>query len=227
MIISAQNIHKSYTNKLGKVTREVLKDLNFEVNHGEKIALTGPSGSGKTTLLNLLAGFDNPDSGEISVLNKKLSLMNTAEILSYRNKTIGFVFQFHHLLPQCTLLENILLPTLPDKSDRVSKYDRALELIEYMGISEQKNNKPGELSGGECQRAAVARALINKPKILLADEPTGSLDEKNANSLIELLCNINSEMNITLVIASHSNEIARKMDKVYKIDQGQLDLVDF
>ncbi len=226
MIISAQNIHKSYTNKLGKVTREVLKDLSFEVNQGEKIALTGPSGSGKTTLLNLLAGFDFPDSGEISVLNQKPSRMNTSEILNYRNKIIGFVFQFHHLLPQCTLLENILLPTLPDKNNRAAAYDRALELIEYMGISEQKNNKPGELSGGECQRAAVARALINKPKILLADEPTGSLDEKNANSLIQLLCNINSKMNITLVIASHSHEIALKMDKVYKINQGQLNLAD-
>lgn len=224
-IIKAQNIYKSFFNSLGDVKREVLKDLTLEVNSCEKIAIMGPSGSGKTTLLNLLAGFDSVDSGSIIVDGLELKNMNKTEILEYRNKTVGFVFQFHHLLPQCTLFENVLLPTLPDKKRKTEKQKRAEELLEYMNILEQRNNFPEELSGGECQRAAVVRSLINQPKILLADEPTGSLDTKNAESLINLLCDINEKMKVTLIVATHSMDIAQKMDKIYTIKDSKLELL--
>lgn len=222
MSIKVKNISKAFTNSIGVVTREVLKDLNLEVSLGDKIVIMGPSGSGKTTLLNLLASFDSVDSGEIIINNTKLSSMNNNQILNFRNQTIGFVFQFHYLLPQCTLLENVLLPTLTDKSNKKQSQLRAEELLNYMGIWEQRYNFPGELSGGECQRAAVARALVNQPKILLADEPTGSLDQENADLLLKLLIDINKKMDITLIIATHSNQIASKMDRVYNITDGKL-----
>jgi lipoprotein-releasing system ATP-binding protein len=223
MIIQLKNISKKYTNSLGHVSRLVLNDLNLEVEKGEKIAIMGPSGSGKTSLLNLIASFDYPDEGEIIVKNQFLSKMKNEEILRYRNKSVGFIFQFHHLLPQCSLFENVLIPTLADKKNNRDSYVKKAEsLLSFMGVWEQRNNKPSELSGGECQRAAVARALINNPEILLADEPTGSLDEKNANMLIDLLVEINKKEKISLVIATHSMEIASKMDKIYKIKDGKL-----
>lgn len=227
MLISAKNIFKTYHNSLGGASREVLKGLSLDVKAGEKIAIMGPSGSGKTTLLNLLGTLDTPDEGEIIIKDKVLGAMTEKEIMGFRNKTIGFVFQSHHLLPQCTLLENVLLPTLQtqqNKSDKTQAALRAEELLKYMGIWEQRNNKPGELSGGECQRAAVARALINQPDIILADEPTGSLDADNALLLTDLLSDINLKMNVTLVVATHSIVIANKMDRVYVIKNGKLEL---
>jgi lipoprotein-releasing system ATP-binding protein len=222
MLIKLQDICKSYSNEIGNINREVLKNLSLEIQQGDRIAIMGPSGSGKTTLLNLLGTLDKPDIGEIFIGDNKLSLMSHDETLSFRNKKAGFVFQFHHLLPQCTLLENVLLPTLAAKHDKQAATHRAEELLKFMGIWEQRNNKPGELSGGECQRAAVARALINQPDILLADEPTGSLDTDNAKLLMQLFININKEMGITLVIATHSHEIAQQMNKTYTIADGKL-----
>jgi lipoprotein-releasing system ATP-binding protein len=224
MYIHAENLWKTYRNSLGQVDREVLKGLNLNVGKGEKVAIMGPSGSGKTTLLNLLGTLDTPDKGHISIGGQLISEMTTNEILGFRNKTAGFVFQFHHLLPQCTLWENVLLPTIPLNKKDEAIYQRAEELLHYMGVWEQRHHKPGELSGGECQRAAVARALINQPDLLLADEPTGSLDKKNADMLIDLLININKEMGITLIIATHSHAIAEKMDKVYEMGAGVLDV---
>jgi ABC-type lipoprotein export system ATPase subunit len=222
MLISAKNLFKTYHNSLGGASREVLKGLSLEVKAGEKIAIMGPSGSGKTTLLNLLGTLDTADNGEIVIAEKELNNMSEKEIMGFRNKTIGFVFQSHHLLPQCTLFENVMLPTLPHKGDKQQAALRAEELLKYMGVWEQRNNKPGELSGGECQRAAVARALINEPDIILADEPTGSLDAKNALLLTDLLSEINVKMNVTLIIATHSSVIADKMDRVYVIKDGKL-----
>jgi lipoprotein-releasing system ATP-binding protein len=222
MRIKAENLYKAYSNSLGQTSREVLKGLSLEVNTGEKIAIMGPSGSGKTTLLNLIGTLDTPDAGNIWLGNKLLSDMRPAEVLAYRNMNLGFVFQLHHLLPQCTLLENVLLPVLPHKGDMAQALRRAEELLKFMEVWEQRAQKPGELSGGECQRAAVARALINQPDILLADEPTGSLDSTNAETLIGLLTDINKQMNISLVIATHSLDTAGKMDKIYRITKGKL-----
>jgi len=222
MNISAINLSKHYNQSLGGSIREVLTELDLEVAAGEKIAIMGPSGSGKTTLLNLIGTLDKPDSGEVKLDNTLISEMSEKDILDFRNQKAGFVFQFHNLLPQCTLLENVLLPTLTYKGDKSAVYKRAEELLEFMGLTAQRNNKPNELSGGECQRTAVARALINSPEILLADEPTGSLDSKNAELLIDLLIDINQKMNVTLIIATHSKSIAKRMDTVYTIQNGKL-----
>jgi lipoprotein-releasing system ATP-binding protein len=225
MQIEVKSVFKTYQNSLGKVTREVLKGLNLEVHAGEKIGIMGPSGSGKTTLLNLLGTLDSPNSGSIKIDNTEINRMNHNQILDFRNQKVGFVFQFHHLLPQCTLLENVLLPTLPLKGNGQKYAQKAEDLLKQMNIWEQKQNKPSELSGGECQRAAIARALINDPKILIADEPTGSLDSTNADAIIDLLLTINRQMNITLIIATHSIDIAKRMDKIYRIENGILESV--
>jgi lipoprotein-releasing system ATP-binding protein len=222
VIIQLNNVTKSYTNSLGQINRQVLSDLNMQVGKGERIAIMGPSGSGKTSLLNLIASFDKPDSGSVIVKDQELYEMTQDDILKYRNRSLGFVFQFHHLLPQCSLFENVLIPTLTDKKNRQTYSENAENILKFMGVWEQCHNKPAELSGGECQRAAVARALINNPEILLADEPTGSLDEENANLLIELLVDISKTKEITLIIATHSLEIASKMDKIYRISDGKL-----
>lgn len=219
MNISIHHLTKSYRQSIGGAVRMVLNELDLEVTAGETIAIMGPSGSGKTTLLNLIGTLDKPDAGSIQLGNNLVTNMSEKEVLAFRNQQAGFVFQFHNLLPQCTLLENILLPTLPLKSDETK---RAEELMAFLGIQEQRNNKPGELSGGECQRAAVARALINGPSLLLADEPTGSLDQKNAEQLIDLLLDINRTMNVTLLVATHSKTIAQRMDKIYTIQDGKL-----
>lgn len=222
MQLTVQNLTKSYRPTLGAAVRTVLSGLDLEVAEGETIAIMGPSGSGKTTLLNLLGTLDKPDAGSIHWGDKNLSELSESEVLSFRNQEAGFVFQFHNLLPQCTLLENILLPTLPLKGDKTAQWQRAEELMALLGIQAQRDNKPGELSGGECQRAAVARALINGPSLLLADEPTGSLDQKNAGQLIDLLLEINRSLHVTLLVATHSKSIAQRMDRIYTIEDGKL-----
>ncbi|HET9571758.1 MAG TPA: ABC transporter ATP-binding protein [Bacteroidales bacterium] len=222
MNISVKKLDKSYRQSIGGAVRTVLSGLDLEVAAGDTVAIMGPSGSGKTTLLNLIGTLDNPDSGSIQLGDTFVSGMSEKEILSFRNQQAGFVFQFHNLLPQCTLLENILLPTLPFKGDKTALHHRAEELMTWLGVKDLQNNKPGELSGGECQRAAVARALINAPSLLLADEPTGSLDQKNASQLIDLLLDINHRMNVTLLVATHSKSIAQRMNRIYTIQEGKL-----
>lgn len=222
MQIHVTDIHKSYCNALGTVERTVLNALNLDVEKGQKIALMGPSGSGKTTLLNLIGTLDSPDSGTIALNGKSLQSLREDALLELRRKSLGFVFQFHNLLPQCTLMENILLPTLASKEKNPGVVAWAEELLAYMGLTEQRDQKPDELSGGECQRAAVARALINRPEILLADEPTGSLDAKNADLLLDLLLDINAKYGVTLILATHSERIAERMDRVYRMESGVL-----
>jgi len=225
MQITATNLYKTYRKSLDATKREVLHGLDFSAKQGDTIAIMGPSGSGKTTLLNLLGTLDVPDAGDIMLGERSLNEISEKEILTLRNQKIGFIFQFHHLLPQCTLWENVLLPTLPSKGDKKTASQHAEKLLRYMGLWDYRNSKPDELSGGECQRTAVARALINKPEVLLADEPTGSLDEKNAGSLMDLLVDINKEMQITLIIATHSMEIAKRMGRAYTLKDGKLDLL--
>lgn len=222
MNITIRNLTKTYRTSIGGAERKVLDGLDLDLFTGETVAIMGPSGSGKTTLLNLLGTLDKPDSGSIQLGEKLVSDLTETEVLAFRNQQAGFVFQFHNLLPQCTLLENILLPTLPLKGDKSALNRWALELMVYLGIQDKQDNKPGELSGGECQRAAVARALINAPTLLLADEPTGSLDHRNAEQLIDLLLDIRHRMHLTLVLATHSKSIAQRMDRIYTIEDGKL-----
>ena len=223
MILQLKNISKGYGDPAKSNFRKVLDELNLEVDTNQKIAIAGPSGSGKTTLLNLIGTLDQPDSGEIFFNGKKITGYSLEELAHFRNRELGFVFQMHHLLPQCTLWENILLPVLPIKKV-VGKEEKAWaeHLLRKVGIWEQRFQKPSELSGGECQRTAVVRALINKPQLILADEPTGALDEQNANNLADLLNHLSGEEGVSLVVVTHSSELASQMDKVYHLKNGKL-----
>ena len=219
-MLQLQSITKSYPS--GVLPRKVLDNLSLEVKRGETIAIVGPSGSGKTTLLNIVGTLDKADSGEALFEGIDLTKMNYNKLPEFRNQKIGMVFQLHHLLPQCTLWENVLIPILPFKNDDGNAEQRAEALLKRTGIWEQRSQKPAELSGGECQRAALVRALINRPSLILADEPTGALDHDNALNLIDLLLELNKEQGTALIVVTHSLELASKMDKVYKLTDGKL-----
>ncbi len=223
MILQLKHIFKNYGDPLKNNFRKVLDDLNLEVYTNQKIAIAGPSGSGKTTLLNLIGTLDQADSGEIAFKGTNITGYSQKELAHFRNQELGFVFQMHHLLPQCTLWENVLLPTLPIKgiAGKAEK-DWAEYLLRKVGIWELRNQKPSSLSGGECQRTAVVRALINKPQLILADEPTGALDENNADNLAELLNHISSEEGVSLIVVTHSSDLASQMDQVYNLKNGKL-----
>jgi ABC-type lipoprotein export system ATPase subunit len=201
----------------------VLKDCSLEVEDGQTVAIVGPSGSGKSTLLNLLGALDQPDAGEVRVAGKNLGQLDPVALAAFRNTAVGFIFQLHHLLPQCTVLENVLVPTLADrKADTKALGERARHLIEAVGLTPRMHYRPGQLSGGERQRAAVARALIQSPKLLLADEPTGALDQANATRLADLLAEINAREKVAIVMVTHAPELARRMTRVFELRQGQL-----
>ena len=205
-----ENISKSFGNQL------ILNDVSIEIIEGETIAIVGPSGIGKTTFLNLAGTIDQPDSGNIFFNQENITSLSEKERSIFRNKHIGFIFQLHYLLPQCTVLENILIPTIINSSNSEKKEaeKRAIELLYRLGMSENRNKLPGQLSGGECQRTAFIRALINQPELILADEPTGSLDEENAIHLISELIKLNKELNTTLLLVTHSTKLAEQMDKI-------------
>ena len=223
MILRLEKISKRYFNESGSRERIILDHLDLQIKRGEKIAIVGPSGSGKTTLLNLIGTLDRPDNGKIIVEDIDLATLSEKKLAEFRNRKIGFVFQLHHLLPQLTLTENILLPTLADKRLRgKATNDRLQRLINRLGLSAVAHQKPAELSGGECQRTAVARALINQPQLLLADEPTGALDHQSAFNLIDLLSELNHEEGVALIVVTHSMEVAEKMDTIYSLEDGRL-----
>jgi lipoprotein-releasing system ATP-binding protein len=223
-LLSLEHINKGFGNPGESSYRPVLDDLSLQVKEGEGIAILGPSGSGKTTLLNLVGGLDSPDEGRVVFRDQDITAYSSREIDLYRNRQIGFVFQFHHLLPQCTLLENVLIPTLvkSDRASRASSTGRAEVLMKRVGIWEYRNKLPGILSGGECQRAAVVRAMINSPSILLADEPTGALDSKNVENMADLLLELNKEDGLTLMVVTHSIELAKRMERTLEIREGKL-----
>lgn len=223
MLLQLQNITKGYGEPGTHSYRPVLKELTLELTQGEKAAIVGPSGSGKTTLLNLIGALDMPESGKIFFEGTDITGYSKSELAAFRNKKLGFIFQLHYLMPQLTLWENVLLPLLPQGNKiSVEQKEWAEHLIRKVGIWEQRNQKPSEMSGGECQRTAVVRALINKPKLILADEPTGALDEENAVALSELLIQLSNDENVTLVTVTHSPELAAKMDKKYILRNGKL-----
>lgn len=203
---------------------EVLSAVDFAVSAGETVAVVGPSGSGKSTLLNILGGLLPPTSGTVSFDGSDLAAMSADELAVFRNREIGFVFQAHHLLPQCTALENVLIPTLVDgdRTRRDQAAERARELLTDIGLGDRIDHRPARLSGGECQRVAVVRALINKPRLLLADEPTGSLDAKAADNLGELLCQLNERESAALVTVTHSEKLAERMQRVFELRDGKL-----
>jgi lipoprotein-releasing system ATP-binding protein len=221
MLLTINKISKAYGTPGTDGYQQVLGDLSLEADHGESLAITGPSGSGKSTLLNLIGSLDKPDRGSIVYQGNDITQLSGKDLAGFRNKQIGFVFQQHHLLPQCTLMENVLLPVLPVKAGPEAA-ERAESLIKRVGLWEHRHKKPGVLSGGECQRTAVVRALINAPGLLLADEPTGALDHDNSLQLMALLLELNQEEKVSLIVVTHSLELAEKMQSRYKLDKGKL-----
>ena len=215
-MIKAKNIHKSFD------ALEVLKGVDIEIAKGEIVSIVGPSGAGKTTLLQILGTLDRPDAGDVEVNDVNFSKLNEKELAAFRNKHIGFIFQFHQLLPEFTALENVMIPALIARKDTKSVTARAKELIGYLGLSERMEHKPSELSGGEKQRVAVARALINNPSVLLADEPSGSLDSKNRDELHKLLFDVRDKFGLTLVIVTHDKELAALSDRVIEMKDGKM-----
>ena len=222
MLLQLKNISKSYGNPANTTRQVVLDNLFFSVNEGDTLAILGPSGSGKSTLLNIIGTLDRPDTGNYTYKEKDITIFTDSGLDLFRNREIGFVFQFHHLLPQCNLLENVLIPTLVDKTNKKEKFNYAEQLINKVGLWEHRHKLPGQLSGGECQRAAVVRAMINRPSLILADEPTGALDRKNVDKMSDLLLQLNSEQKATLVLVTHSRSLASKMETVYEIMEGKL-----
>ena len=217
-------VKKSYQTPLEGQDICVLKDITLKVSEGESIAVVGPSGCGKSTLLNIIGALDKPSSGRVLFDDSDLGRLDDKGLAEIRNKNIGFVFQLHHLLPQCTVLENVLIPSLVagKRNSRKTVEERAVSLLERVGLKDWLYYRPGELSGGQRQRVAVARALINKPKLLLADEPTGSLDRAASENIAELLVEINQSEKVTLIVVSHSSKLAERMGTVMELDNGEL-----
>jgi len=224
MLAELSNVTKSYRSDAGAVP--VLNGISLTIAEGETVAITGPSGCGKSTLLNLLGALDQADSGEIRVAGRDLTKLDAQQLAEFRNTTVGFVFQLHHLLPQCTVLENVLVPSIVRKdADRATLRARAAQLLGAVGLSHRLDHRPGQLSGGERQRAAVARALINSPKLLLADEPTGALDRASAERLADLLAEVHQREKITIVMVTHSPELACRMGRMLPLLDGRLSAV--
>jgi ABC-type lipoprotein export system ATPase subunit len=227
MLLKLLQINKSYNTSETLDSKPVLHNLSMTLDTGETMAILGPSGSGKSTLLNIIGALDRPDSGEVVFNDEKINTYPENQLAAFRNKEIGFVFQSHHLLPQCTVMENVLIPTLALKDEAFKKEyrTRAMELVQEVGLWDHKDKLPGTLSGGECQRVAVIRALINKPRLILADEPTGSLDRANAQAITELLLKLNDEFKTSLIVVTHAEDIGRQMAKTYRLVDGELEAV--
>ena len=216
----AKNLSKHYPTRSEPL--RILHDLNLELSAGENVAIVGPSGSGKSTLLHILGTLDTPSSGTVLFDGDNPFAMDEQTLADFRNKHIGFIFQEHHLLPQLSVFENILVPTLASGKPTAVDIERAEELIERVGLTDRSHHRPAELSGGERERVAVARALINKPMLLLADEPTGNLDHDNAQQIGELLLDIQRQEQMILVVVTHSQELSQKLDQQLELSAGQL-----
>ena len=224
LILQLEHVSKRYDDTAAVQGPEVLQDVSLSVHPGESLAVVGPSGSGKTTLLNLMGALDRPTAGQVLLDGDNLADLREAPLADLRNRKVGFVFQSHHLLPQCTVLENVLIPTLVhrEKSGRAEITSTAKSLLDRVGLSDRLSYRPGQLSGGERQRVAVVRALINQPKLLLADEPTGSLDADTSDELAQLLIELNREQDVTLVMVTHDRSLASRMDRMLTLRHGTL-----
>ena len=221
MVLHAENIHKSYT-LTGDSSLEVLKGVTLSIAEGEIVSLVGPSGAGKSTLVHILGLLDRPTKGSVTFEEQNISFSNDELISTIRNQKIGFVFQFHHLLPEFTALENVLMPALLSGQTIDQKRDRALYLLDEVGLTSRIDHRPSELSGGEQQRVAVARALMNDPKIIFADEPSGNLDSENANQLHNLLFVLRKKYNKTFLIVTHNKDLASQSDRIIKMSDGSI-----
>src|SRR5437773_3121433 len=219
-LLTVRNLCKSYPS--GNQRLEVLVNLSLDVARGEMVAITGVSGSGKSTLLHLLGGMDRPDRGSIRVDGVALEQLSRARLGEFRNRTIGFVFQFHHLLPEFTALENVLMPLLIARVSEAEARGKAGALLSELGLADRAAHRPGELSGGEQQRVAVARALVRSPQALLADEPSGNLDRETGHRLHELLRRLNQEKGITVVVVTHNERLAASCDRTLRLEAGML-----
>jgi len=217
-ILKALDLHKSYD--LGRRLIEVLHGVSLEISEGEFLSLQGASGTGKSTLLHLLGGLDDPTSGEVFASGQSLSAMSSARLAKWRNDEVGFVFQSYHLLPEFDALENVLLPARMAHANRAESQKRAESLLERVGLAKRKHHLPAELSGGEQQRVALARALINQPQLLLADEPTGNLDSKTGGEVLDLLCELQAEANLTMIIATHDDKVAKRARRTVQLVDG-------
>ena len=223
MILSCAHINKSYSNGLNRLL--VLKDISLELNEGEIVSIMGSSGSGKSTLLNILGTLDLPDSGIVKINGKDVSQISEKETAQLRNKKLGFVFQFHHLLPEFTAFENVLIPSLIRETSQEVR-SRALELFEFMNLTERMTHYPQQLSGGERQRVAIMRALIQKPALVLADEPTGNLDKTNTKILLDLIKKISDEFKQTFLIATHDTMVAQIAHRRFCLIDSTLNVMD-
>lgn len=218
--LQVTKLSKSFSTATGEL--EILQDVELNLTRGDAIAITGPSGCGKSTLLYILGALDTPTAGKVQLLGKDVFSLTTAEQAEFRNQNVGFVFQDHHLLPQCNVLENVMLPTMPAAVETKEVETRARALLQKVGLAERLDHYPAQLSGGERQRVAVCRALINDPVLILADEPTGNLDPKTADAVGSLLLELGKEQNAILICVTHSSELASRFPKHVELQAGQL-----
>ena len=219
-IISCNDLHKSYFQ--AKLEVPVLMGINLHINEGESLAIVGISGSGKSTLLHLLGGLDAPTSGDIQIKGQSIATIKEEERCQLRNQSLGFIYQFHHLLPEFSALENVAMPLLIRRMNSKEAYDRAAEMLNQVGLNHRMSHTPGELSGGERQRAAVARALVTKPACILADEPTGNLDRHTASEVFELMLSLNRDVGASLVIVTHDPFLSKQANRTLKLVDGML-----
>ncbi|MGE5085342.1 MAG: ABC transporter ATP-binding protein [Bacillota bacterium] len=219
IFLSAKNIHKSYSHAEGEL--EILRGVSLDIRQGEALAILGASGAGKSTLLQIMGTLDRPTQGEVLCEGRDLLAMNDEELSKFRNSEMGFVFQFHHLLGEFTALENVMIPCRVAGESAKEAKEKALDLLNFMGLAERAEHYPNQLSGGELQRVAIARALVRKPKILFADEPTGNLDSNTSIKIQELFFRLKEEMKLALVIVTHDLTFATRFPKVYRMKDGQ------
>lgn len=228
ILLQLRGVAKEYAATADSPAVTVLSDIDLELAAGQSVAIVGPSGSGKSTLLNIIGTLDPPTAGQVILGGKDLSTLDERELAELRSREIGFIFQLHHLLPQLSVLENVLVPTLAAGSAtrQEDPETRARRLLERVGLSERLTHRPGQLSGGERQRVAVVRALINEPRLLLADEPTGSLDRESANNLSRLLVELNQEEGVSLIVVTHALDLAKQMGRLLELRDGRLTPLD-
>lgn len=219
-ILSCEEVSKSYHDGTSEI--RVLKEVNVSIKAGESVAIIGPSGSGKSTFLHLLGGLDAPSSGHILIQGKDWEKLNERKRCLLRNQNLGFIYQFHHLLPEFSALENVSMPLLLGNMDVAQAKDLAMQILDKVGLSARVSHKPAQLSGGERQRVAIARALVHKPACVLADEPTGNLDQNTAAKVFDLMMGLRTELNTSLVMVTHDPELAKKMDRVLQLSDGDL-----